>query len=190
VLHQLATVRHRTEPPLIGFVRLSEFLANGDAITRIGLRESLHAVIQPLSSQANARNRTRLRGLLAPPPRPNFNSQVSSSHRLRLPYRVSPIYHRDLPTGHVNDCLIQTAPSKVCSPSAFYQSRGATYPRQFPNCRLSYALRVSHPLDVLLPARPPGLISFRFHSWGFPSRFCSAGSAVRTFCASVPSGVF
>jgi hypothetical protein len=30
------------------------------------------------------------------------------------------------------------------------------------------ALRVSHSLDALLPPCPAGLVSSRFHSWGFP----------------------
>jgi len=34
--------------------------------------------------------------------------------------------------------------------------------------RLCCALRVSHPLDALLPARPVGLVSSRSRSWGSP----------------------
>jgi hypothetical protein len=49
---------------------------------------------------------------------------------------------------------------------AFSQPRGATYPRRFPTRRLCCALRVSHPLDALLPARPAELISSRSHPWG------------------------
>ena len=60
------------------------------------------------------------------------------------------------------------APSEVCSPSASCQPRGATYPRWFPNHRLRCALRVSHPLDALLPARPAGFVSSQFRSWGLP----------------------
>jgi len=39
-----------------------------------------------------------------------------------------------------------------------------------PAHRLRCVLRVSHPLDALLPPRPAGLVSFRFRSWGSPSR--------------------
>jgi len=39
-----------------------------------------------------------------------------------------------------------------------------------PAHRLGCVLRVSHPLDALLPPRPAGLVSSRFHSWGSPSR--------------------
>jgi hypothetical protein len=60
------------------------------------------------------------------------------------------------------------APSEVCSPLAFSQPRGATYLRRFPTRRLRCALRVSHPLDALLPARPAELISSRSHPWGSP----------------------
>jgi hypothetical protein len=37
-----------------------------------------------------------------------------------------------------------------------------------PHCRLRYALRVSHPLDVLLPSWSAGPISSRSRSWGSP----------------------
>jgi hypothetical protein len=61
------------------------------------------------------------------------------------------------------------APSKVLSPTAFSQPRGATLTRRISQThRLRYALRVSHPLDVLLPPRPAGLISSRYRSWGSP----------------------
>jgi len=55
--------------------------------------------------------------------------------------------------------------------------------------RFGCALRVSHPLDALFPARPCELVSSRFHSWGFPSRLCSTRSAVRSFKRRVPRGL-
>jgi len=64
------------------------------------------------------------------------------------------------------DCT--SAPPEVLSPIAFSQPHGATYPRRFPHRRLCCALRVSHPLDALLPARPAELISSRSRSWGSP----------------------
>jgi len=57
---------------------------------------------------------------------------------------------------------------KVCSPTAFFQPRGATYPGEFHLIRLSCALRISHPFDALLPSQPAGLISSRSRSWGHP----------------------
>jgi hypothetical protein len=39
-----------------------------------------------------------------------------------------------------------------------------------PAHRFRCALRVSHPLDALLPPRPAGLVPSRFRSWGSPSR--------------------
>jgi hypothetical protein len=46
------------------------------------------------------------------------------------------------------------------------QPRGATYPQRVPSRWLRCALRVSHPLDALLPSRPPGLVPSRFRPWG------------------------
>jgi hypothetical protein len=40
---------------------------------------------------------------------------------------------------------------------------------KIPTCRLRCVLRVSHPLDALLPPRPAELVSSRFRSWGLPS---------------------
>jgi hypothetical protein len=44
----------------------------------------------------------------------------------------------------------------------------ATLTRGFPTPTLRYALRVSRPLDVLLPPRPAGFIPFQLRSWGSP----------------------
>jgi hypothetical protein len=61
-----------------------------------------------------------------------------------------------------------SAPSEVFSPSTFSQKHGATYIQRFPNRWLRCVLRVSHPLDALLPTRPAELISSRYRSWGSP----------------------
>jgi hypothetical protein len=56
-----------------------------------------------------------------------------------------------------------------------------------PAHRLRCVLRVSHPLDALLPPRPAGLVSSRFRSWGSPSRLVP--TRCRTlFRAPDPSG--
>jgi hypothetical protein len=84
---------------------------------------------------------------------------------------------------------LSLAPSKVCSPPTFFQLRRATYTRRFPGRRLRCALRVSHPLDALLPPKPTEPIPSRSRSWGFPSRFLSSDGVVRAHRAPCPSGV-
>jgi hypothetical protein len=66
--------------------------------------------------------------------------------------------------------ITPTRPFRGFFPFSVSQSRGATYPRRFPSRRLRYALRVSHPLDALLPSRPSGLIPSRYRSWGLTLR--------------------
>jgi hypothetical protein len=66
--------------------------------------------------------------------------------------------------------ITPTRPFRGFFPFSVCQSRGATYPRRFPPRRLRCALRVSHPLDALLPSRPPGLIPSRYRSWGLTLR--------------------
>jgi len=63
---------------------------------------------------------------------------------------------------------LSPAPSEVLSPSAFCQPWGATYPGESHLIQLSCVLRVSHPLDALLPPRPARLIPSWFRSWGSP----------------------
>jgi len=58
------------------------------------------------------------------------------------------------------------APSEVSSPFSVFLAVRSYLTRRFPNHRLRCALRVSHPLDALLPARPAGPISSRSRSWG------------------------
>jgi hypothetical protein len=110
-------------------------------------------------------------GYTAPPPAPNIVKMQGdplsgfSSHPEchQCPRQAS----FDLARGLVEVVL---QPSEVFSPSAFSQSRGATYTRWLPNHRLRCAPRVSHPLDALLPSRPAGPISSRYRSWGFTLR--------------------
>jgi hypothetical protein len=79
------------------------------------------------------------------------------------PYTAASIVFPDRQAGRQTRCSLLP---RFLSPSAFSQPHGATYLRQFPNHRLRCALRVSHPLDALLPVRPPGLVSSRSRSWG------------------------
>jgi hypothetical protein len=91
VLHELATPRRRSAPPLIGFVCLSES-CRATAMSRPLV------CVNPLCRYPHTvpKHRTgpALRPHAAALPR---NSQATgrSSHRLWLPYRVSPMHHRD-----------------------------------------------------------------------------------------------
>jgi len=70
---------------------------------------------------------------------------------------------------------VTNTPSEVWIPSASSQPRGAVYFGNYlrnhlgtpapPTATGHCALRVSHPLNALLPTRSPGLISFRSRSW-------------------------
>jgi hypothetical protein len=57
--------------------------------------------------------------------------------------------------------------SEVLAPAAFSQILGATHLAR-PTATSTYILRVSHPLDVLLPEHSVGPISSRSRSWGSP----------------------
>jgi hypothetical protein len=77
---------------------------------------------------------------------------------------------------------------RFLSPPASCQPRGATSLRRDPTHRSRCALRVSHPLDALLPPRPAGLVSSRSRSWGFPTGPCSRRDAVRPLGRRRPRG--
>jgi hypothetical protein len=63
-------------------------------------------------------------------------------------------------------------------------------PRQDPSRRLRCALRVSHPLDALLPSQPLRACSIPIPLMGFcPSRPCSPRGAVTPSRAPAPHGV-
>jgi hypothetical protein len=68
------------------------------------------------------------------------------------------------------DGIVTACPFRGLFPFGVSEPRGATQPRRFPSRRLRCALRVSHPLDALLPSRPPGLVPSRFRPWGFSLR--------------------
>jgi hypothetical protein len=72
----------------------------------------------------------------------------------------------------------------------FPDSRSHLTPTKTPLRWLRCALRVSHPLNALLPSRPPKLISSWSRPWGFPFRgktrirsrtFSSNAAAIMTF---------
>jgi hypothetical protein len=91
------------------------------------------------------------------------STRGKSSLRLRLPYRVSPIHHREPARDRLGSR--RPTPSEVSSPSASL-SHEEPLTRQDPSRRFRCVPRVSHPLDALLPSWPPGLIPSRFRSWG------------------------
>jgi hypothetical protein len=68
----------------------------------------------------------------------------------------------------LSDQRLPTVPSEVLSPTASCQPCGATDLQRVPTRWSRCALRVSHPLDALLPTRSPGPISSRSRSWGLP----------------------
>jgi hypothetical protein len=89
-----------------------------------------------------------------------------SSLRLWLPYRVSPVHHRDHRTCRNRSQrppLPRFLPLQRFPSHAEPLSPGGSHPSRF-----CCALRVSHPLDALLPAQPPGPVSSRSRSWGSP----------------------
>lgn len=99
---------------------------------------------------------------------------MSSSLRLWLPCRVSPMDRCDprrlRPEHEALPLTTGLAPSEVSSPIAFSQSGGAPSQGSTHAALLEHgcALRVSHPLDALLPPRPAGLVPSRSHVWGSP----------------------
>jgi hypothetical protein len=112
---------------------------------------------------------------------PNPLSSFDSTHR------VSPVCHRNRSHRPFSRRLRLPLPRFI--PLQRFSSRtepltSAAIPRR----RLRCALRVSHPLDALLPARPTELVSSRTRSWGFPPRLCSPRDAVRPFERRAPPG--
>jgi hypothetical protein len=61
------------------------------------------------------------------------------------------------------------APSEVFRPFDVFPAKESHFPGASHRTRLCCVLRVSHPLDALLPPWPVGLISSRSRPWGSPS---------------------
>jgi hypothetical protein len=124
----------------------------------------------------------------------------SSSLRLWLPFRVSPVRHRDRLR-----CLSTTpafAPSEVSRPSASYQLHGATYPRRVPPLTGYVAppgfltlstLCSPHSLpDIFHPSSAHGLSLRGFNPHTTPYAFSGAGSSrflTQTFARVAPSRI-
>lgn len=79
--------------------------------------------------------------------------------------RTSPRTNRDTIAG-----IAPARPFRGLFPFDVCQPRGATETRQDPSRRLRCALRVSHPLDALLPSRPSGFVPSRYRPWGLTLR--------------------
>jgi hypothetical protein len=110
--------------------------------------------------------------------------------RLGLPFRVSPSCHRmrpDCPTS----CLVHklvARPSRGLIPfDVFPAARSHIPPTDSQSIGSCCVLRVSHPLDALLPARPIGLISSRTRPWGSPFEAFILPQRRTPFSTSVPS---
>ena len=161
---ELATSRHRNAPPLIGFVCLSEFYQ----------RQRCHA--RWFSANPLCRCSIICTEALT-------NSTLGLPHR-RLPqtFRFGVILSQALaPLQSITRASPQTVapaltdriaarPFRGFLPSSVLPAMRSHLPPAgtTPN-RLRCALRVSHPLDALLPARPAELISSRSRYWALPS---------------------
>jgi hypothetical protein len=97
--------------------------------------------------------------------------------------RTSPRDNRDPEGSRLPRPFRGFFPSSVCQP------RGATYLRRFPPRRLRCALRVSHPLDALLPSWPSGLVPSRYRSWGFTLRGLAPRTVPYALSDAAPLGV-
>ena len=103
-----------------------------------------------------------------PRPIPTLESAGTSPLRFGPSYTVSPTSHRTV--GQHRD-----AHPSMLRPRFLPLQRLASHEEPLtsggiPSHRLRCVLRVSHPLDALLPPRPARLVSSRFRSWGSPSR--------------------
>jgi hypothetical protein len=99
--------------------------------------------------------------------------QGRSSRRLTAP----PEYHRCVTTFAIRRCERSSQglfPFDVFPAVASHLSPMGTHAH-----RLCCALRVSHPLNALLPPRPAELISSRSRPWGFPTGSWLPHGAVR-----------
>jgi hypothetical protein len=112
-------------------------------------------------------------GVFPPLPLPDArSSDGKSSLRLRLPSRVLPLHHRKLwtllekPKGLKSNDHLRLPRFR---PLQRFPSHGEPLnPVRSHLIRLRCALRVSHPLDALLPPWPAGHISSQSRSWGLP----------------------
>ena len=115
-------------------------------------------------------------------PLPNLPVRVGvSSLRLWLPCRVSPLdrcERRALALRLLPKRDPDLAPSEVTVPYRVFPVWGSAIASRLPAALLlvlrpksehsGCALRVSHPLDALLPPRPAGLVPSRSRVWGSP----------------------
>jgi hypothetical protein len=124
--------------------------------------------------------------------------------RLQLLFRVSPGTAAAIgfPAGEPADKHVVRS-FRGFRPFSVFPAAQSHSVRRFPTHRSCCALRVSHPLDALLPARPPGLVPSRSRSWGsllealfrarrrtpFPAPGPSWGSLPAPKSRSAPPGV-
>jgi hypothetical protein len=156
----------------------------------IGLARSPFVVA--LRRHIRCRGRARLWGFYAAALLDVCLYAKRSSHRLWLPFRVSPTHTAWSHTafGPWAIGFVHLAPSEVFPPSAFYQPRGATYVRRFPISPgvlrpqdFSSSRRFAPPTTCRVCFTPVPLMGFH------PSRLCSSAGAVRSFERRFPLGV-
>jgi hypothetical protein len=115
---------------------------------------------------------------------------VRSSHRLQLPFRVSPIRNRCFAANLLgrNPGLLRSAPSEAFCPYSVYQSRGATYPGEYPTHPVTFcALGFLTPSTRCSPHDLPGLFHPGSAHGVNPSRLYSSSGVVWPFRPPQPS---
>jgi hypothetical protein len=81
--------------------------------------------------------------------------------------------HPALPKQRKTGLCAQYAPSKVLCPMTYPRRRERRTTSSVCHTRcLGCVLRISHPLDALLPPRPAELISSQIRLWGSPFEVC------------------
>jgi hypothetical protein len=94
-LHELATTHPWAAPPLLGFVCLTEFLI--ERLCCHAYRVSVIPLCRYPSREPKFEWDRLDSGVSTPPPFPRSFDLGISSLRLWLPYRVSPMHHREVP---------------------------------------------------------------------------------------------
>jgi len=164
-LLELATLRHRNAPPLLRLVCLPRFLSSDGACTPIGLACAPYAVGR---CNVPKHHRRRLWGSHTVALHHIFRCGGYSSSGFNSSSEFHPCTAAGIgfPAGEPADKRVVRS-FRGFSPLQRFPSRAEPpIPGGFPTHRLCCALRVSHPLDALLPARPPRLVSSRSRSWG------------------------
>jgi len=177
VSYQLATSSRPVAPTLTGFAGPPGFLNERPRCCAYWVSA------KPLPLFLSIRDRN----LIAPklgieaatrPPRPTLYVRAQSPLGLRLHSQSvtdtpPPWYALSSAFAHQRSFCFQTTGCpqslpRFCPLQRFANRAEPQTPSAFPTRWSRCALRVSHPLDALLPTRSPGPISSRSRSWGLP----------------------